>query len=89
MSAKRGLSAVSAKSGSATFAQTLARIHGIDDGGGKDITKVEILRCTLSRSTCAVRNASVTQSVKIHGQAVENTLSNVENLIFEFFRHDR
>jgi hypothetical protein len=39
MSAKRGLSAVSAKSASGTFAQMPARIHGLNVGGRNDITK--------------------------------------------------
>jgi hypothetical protein len=39
MSAKRGLSAVSAESASGTSAPTLARIHGMSGGGGKDIAK--------------------------------------------------
>ena len=41
MSAKRGLSAVSAESGSAASAQMPARIHGIDDGGGNKSAKNE------------------------------------------------
>jgi hypothetical protein len=58
MSAKRDLSAVSAKSGSATFAQMPARIHGMSGGGGKDTPKMENLCRVLSPSTCAVENAS-------------------------------
>ena len=65
MSAKRNLSAVSAKSGSATFAQTLARIPGIDSGDGGTSQKMKRLCRSLSPSTCTVENLSAGQSMKI------------------------
>ncbi len=59
MSAKRGLSAVSAESGSAASAQMPARIHGVDDGGRTNSKKMKSLSRVLSPSTCAVENALV------------------------------
>ncbi len=65
MSAKRGLSAVSAESGSAASAHAPARIPGIDGGGEVNSDKNESRRRILSHSICAVESASTVQGVEI------------------------
>jgi hypothetical protein len=71
MSAKRGLSAVSAESGFAASAQTLARIHGLNGGDGKDTEKTENLCRSLPPSTCAVENASPSRNAKFTGRQLK------------------
>ncbi len=79
MSAKRNLSAVSAKSGSATFAHAQARILGIDGGGRKDLAKMKSHCRSMSPSLRAVERPPGRALREFRREAVERVLPDMEN----------
>jgi hypothetical protein len=88
MSAERNLSAVSAESASGTSAQTPARIHGMDDSGGRVFAKNEKLLPYPVPPYSRGWKCSDRARRKISGRAVEVVLLSMGNFRIKFSRHD-